>query len=84
MAREIPPKFPRPGDMVTPIFSSQGLDVWESWGKTEMLVGPLFKILEGEMALVLEDCLDRGGNGSKIITTSGRTGWVNANYIARI
>jgi hypothetical protein len=83
MARTIPAKTPRPGDMVTPIFSSNGLGVWTAWGRAAEKE-PAFHIQEGDLALVLEDVIEQGGNGSKILTSSGKTGWVNVNYITRI
>ena len=71
--------------MVIVVFSKNGLSVWEEWGgKAGPIPDPIFHMREGELALVLEDCLDRGGNGSRIVTTDGRSGWVNVNYISRV
>lgn len=52
----------------------------EEWGKSEVFVGltGISGFFEtGELAMVLEDSFERGGNGCRVITSRGIIGWLN-------
>ena len=48
------------------------------WGKNEENPGGFSGFFEtGELAMVLEDSFDKGGNGCRVITSKCVIGWLN-------
>lgn len=48
------------------------------WGKIEENPNGFSGFFEtGELAMVLEDSFERGGNGCRVITSRGIIGWLN-------
>jgi len=53
--------------------------MWSSWGDTASVAG---RMHEGEVAVVIESNKHKGGNGTRIITSAGITGWTyNSNLM---
>jgi hypothetical protein len=55
--------------------------MWGSWGDTSSVVG---RMHEGEVATVIESNEYKGGNGVRIITSAGITGWTYNSSLMEI
>ena len=73
----------KPGELVrlggTPYVDlTYGKVIREAWGKQSINHPEISGFFEtGELAMVLEDSFERGGNGCRVITSKGIIGWLN-------
>ena len=72
----------KPGELVRlggiPVIDKMFSNVIHArWGKIEENPNVSGFFETGELAMVLEDSFERGGNGCRVITSRGIIGWVN-------
>lgn len=82
----IPSEDPAVGDLVT-IIPQLGEDMpMFAWWGSKTLGYPTIcdKMLRDELAIVIEDLHVRGGNGVRILTSTGKIGWVNVCFLTRL
>ena len=74
-----------PGDLVRleHVFK-EPMPIYSTWGNK---VGggdkPIGKIHPGEIGIVLESTLPKGGNGAKLIISGNKIGWINLNFLEK-
>jgi len=75
----------KPGDLVkvNEIFdgdlgkNEDEIGIYEDWKNLESKKGGF---LNREIGMILDSYLPQGGNGIKILSSSGKIGWVNSYY----
>jgi len=72
------------GDLIQLSMAQFGAAMFEWWGRHEKHreVSPIVAYFkEGQFGILLEDLIQHGGNGCKVLTSDGLVGWVYRDQV---
>lgn len=72
------------GDLVQKKFNHDGW-IYPYWGsKGTGITEPIDFMIDGECGIVVESLEPQGGNGVRILITTGKTGWINSYFLSPV